>query len=182
MATAHDRRSGDGDGLRERVRRAHRRYPTGVTIVTTQTDGGPVGLACNAFASVSLDPPLVLVCVNTATRSHEHLHAGEHIGINVLACDQADLARRFAMSSPDKFAGVPWEPGAQTGVPLLFGTVAAFETVIQQRIPAGTHTIFVCEVVAAQESEREPLLYVGGAYVECAAYHQDSDVASASQT
>ena len=151
-------------------------------MVTTVASGRPIGLSCNAFASVSLDPPLVLVCVKMSTRSHEHLHRGEHIGINVLACDQASLARRFASSGGDKFAEVSWLPGGVTGVPLLPGTSAVFETEINQRIPAGSHTIFVCEVLAASSSDREPLLYLNGAYVECAAYQPANEVASTSQT
>ena len=155
--------------LRDRVRRAHRRYPTGVTVVTTMADGRPVGLACNAFASVSLNPPLVLVCVNTAARSHDPLHAGEFIGINVLAGDQADLARRFATTGQDKFADVAWMPGTATGVPLLDSAAATFETVIEQRIPAGTHTIFVCAVVDVHSTARDALLYVDGTYRACEA-------------
>ena len=145
--------------------------------MTTSADGVPVGLACNAFASVSLDPPLVLVCVNASARSHEYLHAGEYIGINVLACDQGDLARRFASSGQEKFAGVAWKAGPSTRVPLLVGSVATFETVIEQRVPAGSHTIFVCSVVAVESADREPLLYVGGAYRPCDAYAHESDVA-----
>ena len=131
--------------------------------------GRPVGLACNAFASVSLDPPLVLVCVNTAARSHDPLHAGEFIGINVLAGDQSELARRFAMTGQDKFADVDWLPGPKTGVPLLESAAATFETVIEQRVPAGTHTIFVCAVVAVRATNRDALLYVDGSYRACEA-------------
>jgi len=176
----------DADGqpamdVPQQARLAHRRFPTGVTVVTTVSSGQPIGLSCNAFTSVSLDPPLVLICVNSSARSHEHLHRGEHIGINVLACDQAAVARRFASSGGDKFASVAWTPGAVTGVPVLPGACAVFETVIDQRISAGTHTIFVCEVLAASSSEREPLIYLNGSYRECPADQAHNHLASSGQ-
>lgn len=151
------------DEIRDQVRAVHRTYPTGVAVVTTAEDGAPYGLACNAFSSVSLDPPLVLVCVNTAAQTHEHLHRGLHIGINFLAHDQLDVANRFAKSGGDKFSETEWAPG-QTGVPVLHGVASHVETEIQDRIPAGTHTIFLCRVLAAATHDRPPLVYLGGAF------------------
>ena len=151
--------------IRDQVRAVHRTYPTGVAVVTTAEDGAPYGLACNAFSSVSLDPPLVLVCVNTSAQTHEHLHRGLHLGINFLAHDQIEVANRFATSGGDKFSDTEWAPG-QTGVPVLHGVASHVETEIAERIPAGTHTIFLCRVVTAVSHGRPPLVYLGGGFFD----------------
>lgn len=153
------------DAIRDQVRAVHRTYPTGVAVVTTAEDGAPYGLACNAFSSVSLDPPLVLVCVNTSSQTHEHLHRGLHLGINFLAHDQIEVANRFAKSGGDKFSDTEWSPG-QTGVPVLHGVSSHVETEINDRIPAGTHTIFLCRVLAAASHGRPPLVYLGGGFYD----------------
>lgn len=145
----------------EAVRRFHRRFPTGVTVVTAMHDGEPRGLAVNAFASVSLEPPVVMVCVANQSATAPALHGSDHIAINVLAADQIEIARRFATSGGDKFTGVAWRPG-QTGAPVLESTAAHLEAVIEQRIPAYTHTIFLARVVAAAASDREPMIYLDG--------------------
>lgn len=146
------------------AKEAHRRFPTGVTVVTTTVDGTPYGLAVNAFSSVSMDPPMVLVCVKSTSQTHPHLEISDHIGINILANDQEWIAQAFASSGGDKFAGISWH-SSLTGAPLLDGAAAAFEVKIDQRIPAGSHTIFLGEVVAVEaEGERQPLLYLGGAF------------------
>lgn len=153
------------DDLQGRLRLAHRRFPTGVAVVTTAVDGAPYGLAVNAFTSVSMEPPLVLVCVNTTSQSHDHLYAGEHIGISFLAGDQEGLARVFARSGGEKFAELAWHPGG-TGVPLIDGAAAQLEVAIEQRQRAGTHTIFIGEVIEALPSERSPLVYFDGRFFE----------------
>lgn len=94
--------------LEEGVRNVHRNFPTGVTIVTALVDGTPYGLAVNAFSSVSLDPPVVLVCVAATSSTHPHLFSVDHLGVNILAEDQDDLLKAFARSGGDKFADVAW--------------------------------------------------------------------------
>ncbi len=152
--------------LREAVRSVHRSYPTVVTIVTATGASGPAGLTCSAFTSVSLDPPLVLVCINASSRTHDALALSDHVGISLLARDQAEVARVFATSGGDKFAGVAWESGPGTGVPLISGACAVMETVIENRVSAGTHTILVCRVVSARNLERDPLLYLDGTFLD----------------
>ena len=152
--------------LREAVRAVHRTYPTVVTVVTAAADSGPVGLTCSAFTSVSLDPPLVLVCINASSRSHDALVSGHHLGISLLARDQSETARIFATSGADKFGTVAWESGAGTGVPLISGATAVMETVIEDRVTAGTHTIVICRVVVAVDHGREPLLYLDGTFLD----------------
>jgi flavin reductase (DIM6/NTAB) family NADH-FMN oxidoreductase RutF len=143
------------------VRAVHRQFVTGVTVVTTAVDGVPRGLAVNAFASVSLTPPLVLICVASSSSTHEHLFRSEHFAVNVLAAGQAAIVRRFASKEADKFAGLDWRPGP-VGSPLLTGTSAYLEAAACERIRASTHTAFVGEIIAAEAFDRPPLVYMAG--------------------
>ena len=152
--------------LRERVRQTLRLLPTGVGVVTTQVDGRPLGLAVNAFSSVSLEPPLVLVCVNRSAETHEHLYAGQHFGVNFLASDQAEIAATFARSGGNKFAALSWLTGAACGVPIIDGVSAFLEAQVQRRLAAGTHTIFLGQVLEAQAYAKPPLLYQGGDFFD----------------
>lgn len=151
--------------LHERVRDAHRAFPTGVTVVSTQVDGQPVGLAVNAFSSVSMDPPLVLVCVNSASQSHASLRDSRHLGISILSHEQSDVGMAFARSGGDKFSGVDWRPGVN-GTPLIVDAAASFEVEMVQQIAAGTHTIFLCRVVDAVSTGKAPLVYAGGGFYD----------------
>lgn len=145
----------------EAVRAAHRRFPTGVTVVTAAVDGTPHGLAVNAFASVALEPSLVLVCVARRAATYGKLFLSDHIGVNILAGDQRAIAERFARSGGDKFAGLAWRPGS-CGAPLLDGVAARMELEIVRRVPAYTHTVFVGAVLRAEAFARPPLLYIAG--------------------
>lgn len=153
------------DDLASRVRAAHRNYPTGVTVITVLRDGQPYGLAVNAFSSVSLDPPTVLFCVNESSKTHAQLVESMHVGINVLACDQEDVASVFASSGGDKFSQVAWEQGTH-GVPLITGASSRFEAAIIDRHVVGTHSVFMCEVLEAEASDTEPLVYFRGAFAD----------------
>jgi flavin reductase (DIM6/NTAB) family NADH-FMN oxidoreductase RutF len=145
----------------EHVKRVHRQFPTGVTIVTTMVDGAPYGLAVNAFASISLEPPLVLVCVAETSSTYPRLFLGDTFAVNVLAHDQAGLVDQFARSGGDKFSGVAWRQGS-TGCPILNGTSAYLELEVHSRLPAYTHTIFVGRVLDAGVSDVHPLVYFNG--------------------
>jgi flavin reductase (DIM6/NTAB) family NADH-FMN oxidoreductase RutF len=134
-----------------------------VTIVTASLAGEPRGLVLNAFASVSLEPPLILVAVNRATATHEFLFRSDALAINILAGDQQDLAERFSRPIPNKFEGVPWHPGGNRA-PLLDGVAASLEAKVQERISARTHTVFVGQVIAAEVHSRPPLVYLGGRF------------------
>lgn len=151
------------DELIDRIRAVHRAFPSGVAIVTTSLDDEPLGLAVNAFSSVSLEPPLVLVCVKTTAQTHDHLYANDHLGVNFLAHDQGGIAMRFAQSGGDKFADLAWTPGI-AGTPLITGAAGHFETTVEQRLRAGTHTIFIARVVDAVAGDRPPLLYHAGGF------------------
>jgi flavin reductase (DIM6/NTAB) family NADH-FMN oxidoreductase RutF len=157
-------RPGDHD-LRDRVRDAHRAFPTGVTIVTTQVDGKPIGLAVNAFSSVSMEPPLVLVCVNSSSQSHASLRDSRNLGISILGRDQSAVAMAFARSGGDKFSAVDWRPGVN-GAPLIDGAAACFEVELEQQVAAGTHTIFLCRVLDAVTTEKASLVYAAGGFYD----------------
>lgn len=151
--------------LVEAVKAANRCFPTGVMIVTTQIDGSPYGLALNAFSSLSLEPPRALVCVATSSATHPLLFRGDHIAVNVLAHDQGEVAARFARSGGDKFRDLSWEPGEQ-GAPILLGSSAHLELELETRMPAGTHTIFVGQILAARANGLAPLVYLDGEFLD----------------
>lgn len=147
----------------EAVREAHRRFPTGVTVVTAMLDAEPRGLSVNAFASVSLDPPTVLVCVSRTSRSYRALLRAEVIAINLLSEAQEALAMTFAGKAENKFAGVDWARGP-CGAPLLAGASAQFEVATENLALASTHVVIIGRVVSCAHSAQPPLLYIGGAF------------------
>lgn len=138
-------------------------WPSGVTIVTTlDADGSAHGMAASSFSSVSLDPPLVSVCVATRLRSHDLIAASGRFGVSVLAKDQIEVARRFggmAGDVGDRFSGESWTT-AETGVPLLDSALGWVDCTVEHAYPGGDHTIFVGSVRAAHAARRSaPLLF-----------------------
>lgn len=140
-------------------------FATGITIVTTlDEEGVPAGLTANSFTSVSLDPPLLLVCIANGAGTAPLLRGAAHFGVNVLQIGQQPASNRFATKGQDRFSGLPWAPG-QTGVPLLGGSLVSFECQREAVHEAGDHFILVGRVVRAQfEPHRDPLLYFRGKY------------------
>jgi flavin reductase (DIM6/NTAB) family NADH-FMN oxidoreductase RutF/pimeloyl-ACP methyl ester carboxylesterase len=140
-------------------------FATGVTIVTAVTpDGTPIGLTANSFTSVSLDPPLLLVCVANNAGSADLLRSASHFGVNVLQIGQQPTSNRFAGKGEDRFATTPWEQG-ENGVPVLTGSLASFECQQFSLNDGGDHFILVGQVLKAiYEPRRDPLLYFRGKY------------------
>ena len=139
-------------------------FATGVTIVTTSDpDGRPAGLTVSAFASLSLDPPLVLVCVDHKAQSYPALKDNRGFAVNVLTTEHEALSRRFASTRLDKFDGVAYRM-SPLGLPLLGGALAHVECVTVNRHVEGDHTIFVGRVEAGAVADGEPLLYHRGKY------------------
>ena len=140
-------------------------YATGVTIITAVgANGKPYGLTCNSFASVSLNPPLVLWSLSRQAGSMAAFERGSHYAINILAADQHALAVRFAAKDVDRFDGVAFRLGA-SGVPLLDGAAAVFECFNRSRYEEGDHVIFVGEVERCERREgAQPLIFHGGRY------------------
>ncbi|MGA9395567.1 MAG: flavin reductase family protein [Azonexus sp.] len=141
------------------------RFATGVTIVTAiDPDGQPIGLTVNSFSAVSLDPPLVLWCLDNSSHNLEAFRSASHHAINVLSAGQVDLSNRFATWPVDRFAGLHWSAGAG-GAPLLAHCCASFEVANETCLAGGDHSIFVGRVVNFSEvPELSPLLFHAGQY------------------
>ncbi|MCQ4084040.1 flavin reductase family protein [Streptomyces sp. RB6PN25] len=162
--TAGSRRKRHTPFERRDFRRALGQYATGVTVVTARTtDGRPVGMTANSFASVSLNPPIVLWCLSKNAPSLPHFTAASHFAINVLAADQHHLSRQFATPATDKFARAPVTVGT-AGTPLLDGAVARFQCRTVQHIDAGDHVIVLGEVEQYEAPGGEPLVFHSGSY------------------
>lgn len=140
-------------------------FATGVTVVTSLTqDGDPIGLTANSFTSVSLDPPLLLVCIANSSGSAEHLRQMDRFGVNVLHIGQQPASSRFASKSEDRFSDMDWSWG-ETGVPVLSSSLVSFECARDALHEAGDHFILVGHVQRAQfEPHRDPLLFFRGKY------------------
>ncbi len=149
---------------KQEFRRVLGHFAAGVTVVTTVGDDGqPYGLTATAFTSVSLEPPLVLVCVDKRAESHPHFHVSRVFAVNFLGVDHEHLSRRFATSGGDKFKDLKFSRGV-TGAPLLSEALGYLECRTVEVIEGGDHTIFLGQVEAADAREGEPLLYFKGAY------------------
>ncbi|MCP2238167.1 NADH-FMN oxidoreductase RutF, flavin reductase (DIM6/NTAB) family [Prauserella halophila] len=136
-------------------------FPTGITVMTAAHASTRVGVTANSFASVSLDPPLVLWALRTDSPSLSVFHDARHFAVNVLAWHQEDLSRRFAKPADDKFDGLTLTEGLG-GAPLLDGCAARFETRIAHQIPSGDHVLLVGEVLRYNNFHREPLVFLRG--------------------
>lgn len=139
-------------------------YGTGVTIITaTAADGKPYGITCNSFASVSLNPPLVLWSLGIYSSSLTVFQNASHFAVHILGASQQTLANKFAKSSEDKFAGVDWTPGLGDA-PVLADSVANFQCRSVNRYYGGDHVIFLGAVEAYAYNTGEPLLFARGTY------------------
>lgn len=149
---------------KQQFRRICGKFASGITVVTVRdAHGVGHGMTANSFTSVSLTPPLVLVCVDHRARILEHLRIGEHFGINILSAGQKHLSDRFAGSSQDRFKGVSWYPG-HTGVPLLADVLATIECARVKLVTAGDHDIVIGEVLHADCQDGEPLVFYSSQY------------------
>ncbi|MBM4435031.1 MAG: flavin reductase family protein [Chloroflexi bacterium] len=145
------------------MRRVAGAFATGVTVVTAAHGVVPCGLTVNSFASVSLEPPLVLVCISRRARAHSGIEAAGGFAVNVLAEGQEGVARLFASLAEDKFTGLDHRP-SPAGHPLLAGTCAWLDCEVVASHAAGTHTIHVGRVTALDTTARPPLLFHRGRY------------------
>ncbi len=151
-----------------KLRDAFSSFITGVTVLTTrEADGTPRGFTANSFASVSLDPPLLLVCIGKNADSHPVFAAADGFAVNILAADQAETSGLFATKRTDKFAQIQWRAGP-AGFPLLGGVCAWFECATESLHYAGDHTILVGRVGAFDYNDATGLGFVRGGYVNLA--------------
>ncbi len=138
-------------------------FATGVTVVTARHDERHVGMTASALASVSLDPPLLLVCVGRQARLHAALAAGANWVVNILSADQRALAERFSHGLDDPFSGVAYVED-EHGVPRLDGVVAHIACRPWHMDEAGDHSVFFGEVVSGDTFDRPPLLHIRSQY------------------
>jgi flavin reductase (DIM6/NTAB) family NADH-FMN oxidoreductase RutF len=141
-----------------------RRFPTGVTVVTTIFDGVPKGFTANAFSSVSAQPPMVLICVNRQARSHPLISRAGHFCVNLLRLDQQSIAERFASHEPvNPFESIPYTT-ATTGSPIIENTLAYLDCELAEEHTAGTHTVFIGTVLGSGVRDGAPLGYFNASY------------------
>jgi 3-hydroxy-9,10-secoandrosta-1,3,5(10)-triene-9,17-dione monooxygenase reductase component len=140
------------------------RFPTGVTVVTAIGPAGPAGATANAVASLSLEPPMMLACLDLGSRTLVAVEHARLFGINVLGADQAELARRFSTKDPhpQKWDGVGWSERA--GTPRIDGALIWLGCELREVHEGGDHVIAMGPVVALEESDGQPLLFHEGEY------------------
>lgn len=139
------------------------RFASGVTVITTSIDGQPYGTTASAMSSLSMDPPMLLVCLNKTSETGAAVLKVGSFAVNILADAQEHLAGQFAIKGADKFSGVSVHTGA-TGNPLLDGNLATIECRTVETVTGGTHTVFLAEVLTAEARELEPLTYFRGRF------------------
>src|SRR5437016_6604931 len=148
----------------QELRRILGHFPTGVTVITTKdTTGSPFGLTANAFTSLSLNPPLILICVDKGAQCYSCFVESNVFTVNFLHEDQEEISRRFATKGADKFAGLKWQPGSN-GAAIIDGVMGYVECKITESHDGGDHTIVVGEIVNASAKGERPLLFFKGKY------------------
>ncbi len=155
----------------EQLRRSMRAWSSGVTIVTAAHNGERHGMTVSSFTSISLKPPLIIISLQTDSRTHRLVNASGAFAVNILSASQRGLSERFAghgATEADRFAGLESE-ASLTGSPFLGGSLACLDCRVTQEIPVGMNTLFLAEVVLARgDGEGEPLVYHNRQYREFA--------------
>ncbi|WP_067168743.1 flavin reductase family protein [Microtetraspora niveoalba] len=144
------------------------RFASGVTVITSIDGEGPAGFSCQSFSSLSLDPPLVLFCVSKSSTSWPRIAATGRFAVNILAADQQDVCRAFAVSGADKFAAVDWTRSPY-GTAHLEGALATVDCHVADVHDAGDHLIVIGAVRELRDGrDHPPLLFFRGAYAQAA--------------
>jgi flavin reductase (DIM6/NTAB) family NADH-FMN oxidoreductase RutF len=141
-------------------------FATGITVITTvDREGAPVGFTANSFTALSLDPPLILFCLDRNATCFESFHRNRHFAVNILSAEQQEISNRFAKSGTDKWSGVEFGSG-EAGAPILAGCLASLECEISEVFEGGDHVIFIGKVTGMRrgKNDRRPLLYFRGRY------------------
>ena len=158
----------------QRFRQALGHFASGVTVITGMHESEPAGFACQAFAALSLDPPLVLFCPGKSSGTWPRIARVGDLGINVLSADQRDLARKFGVSAADKFAGVAWSQGPN-GAPVLDGVLAWAACSVETVQEAGDHYVVIARVTHLGDCRAgDPLLFYRGRFTLSAQTSEDS--------
>jgi 3-hydroxy-9,10-secoandrosta-1,3,5(10)-triene-9,17-dione monooxygenase reductase component len=153
----------DGTGSIRAFREALGRFASGVVIVTGLDGDEPVGLTCQSFFSVSLEPPLIAIAVGKSSASWPRIVRGGAFCVNILSHHQEDVCRAFAMSGTQKFDATSWHPGP-LGLPRLDGTLAWIDCQVDKVVEAGDHEIILGEVQHLTAEEGSPLLFFRGQF------------------
>jgi flavin reductase (DIM6/NTAB) family NADH-FMN oxidoreductase RutF len=138
-------------------------FASGVTVITALHEGQPYGTTASAVTSLSLEPPMLLVCMNKQSETGRAVASSKQFGVNILGADQIDLAQRFAQKGGDKFAGVPVTPG-KWGEPLFEEALATLECRVTEETTGGTHYVFLAEVESGTAQGGAPLAYFKGEF------------------
>lgn len=149
----------------ENFRQVMRCFPTGVTVVAvTDSEGEPWGLTVSSFTSVSLDPPLILVCIDRDSDTHDRIVEAPGFGVSVLAKGQAAVASRFAVDPAEgRFDHISWHLGA-TGYPVIDGSAAWLQCDLYEVLPGGDHSIILGEVRATGVTREAPMVFHEGTF------------------
>lgn len=147
------------EAFQRRFREVLARYATGVAIVSAIDGGKPVGMTVQSLCSLSLDPPLVLICPARSSTTWPRVRAARKLCINLLAEDQAPLARQFARSGTEKYAGVPWTPAPVSGSPVVREALAWIDCDLEEEYPGGDHMVAICRVTELAGRDLPPLLF-----------------------
>lgn len=148
----------------EEFRAALGRFASGVTVVTTRDRAGNLhGITVSAFSSVSMNPPLVLICIEKTTGSHHAFVESGAFVVNILSADQSEVSNQFAFKHEDKFDGMNYRLN-DSDLPVLEGCLANLDCRVVNSYDGGDHTIFVGEVLGTTIAEKDPLIYWMGAY------------------
>jgi flavin reductase (DIM6/NTAB) family NADH-FMN oxidoreductase RutF len=151
------------------LRRVMGMFATGVTVLTTRdAEGRPYGLTANAVTSLSLDPPLLIICIDKRAETHPHFSDSRCFVVNILSEEQSELSTHFAKSGGEKFGTLPFSTN-QDGVPVLEGTLAHVECRIVETYEGGDHVIHIGEIQHAEVRGGRPLLFFQGRYHHLAA-------------
>lgn len=150
----------------EELKDFNRKFVTGVTVVTAiDSHGQPRGLAVSAYMPISLDPPLVVVCIQKTSSTYSSLFEAGHLGINIIANTQLTVVDKFASKADDKFADLDWHP-APAGSPLISGSSASIEAQIKERFRAKTHVVIVARVRHLEVAPLDPMVYKAGKFYD----------------
>jgi flavin reductase (DIM6/NTAB) family NADH-FMN oxidoreductase RutF len=146
------------------LRAAMARFPTGVTVVSALGPSGPAGATANAVASLSLEPPMMLAALDLGSRTLIAVEHAQSFGINVMAGDQADIARRFSTKDPhpEKWHGVAWS--GHDGIPRIDGSLIWIGCELADSHQGGDHVVITGLVTRVEAGEGEPLLFLDGEY------------------
>lgn len=143
----------------ENFKKALGNYPTGVTVVTAYNEENePMGLTVNSFASVSLDPLLILWSIDKRVSTYDAFLKADRFAVNILASDQGDLCNLFASRVPDRFGQCEWEK-SDLALPILKNTLSTLQCKVHKMVEAGDHTIMIGEVLEIENTDQAPLLY-----------------------